>query len=258
MKPIIGIVTKPLVAAQFKGSLWDELLIKQNFADILFKHDVTSLGIIPSGITINRIDSNDITPLGEDELTKQEQKHIVDQLELCSGIILQGGLSSHRYELFIARYAIEHNIPLLGICAGFNNIALAVGVRSKYIKGLSEIHDIYDSKKCHPIKIEDTAIHLAEYKSEDWIHEVNSLHRMMILEKSIHENDRINIEATTTTYIPESGDEIKTVEAFSLKGVDFALGIKWHPELLPNDSLTEYIFSKFTEQARLFAEKHGE
>lgn len=48
-------------------------------------------------------------------------------LDICDGIILEGGLSSASYEVEAAKYAINNDIPLLGICAGFNNIIRAMG-----------------------------------------------------------------------------------------------------------------------------------
>jgi len=48
-------------------------------------------------------------------------------IDKCDGIVIQGGLSSDDYEIKAAKYAIDNDIPILGICAGFNNIIRAMG-----------------------------------------------------------------------------------------------------------------------------------
>ena len=44
-------------------------------------------------------------------LEEAEKFHKI--LNLCDGFILQGGLQTGEHEIYVAKYAIEHDIPLL-------------------------------------------------------------------------------------------------------------------------------------------------
>lgn len=242
--PIIGIVMKPILKSQFNGSIWKELFIKQDFADVLSKHSATCIGIIPHMIPIDREVSNDIDLSNECELSYIEKTHLISQMELCDGIILQGGLSSHKYEVFIANYAIKHNIPLLGICAGFNNIARAIGIDVEYDEELAKLHDIYSTKPCHEISICDNG-NLLNKVLNDKVIRVNSVHSMILNISTIKLNNRIVVEATAQNTRNENNESVVTVEAFSIKNVNFCLAIKWHPELCPDDNATKAIFNSF-------------
>lgn len=244
---IIGIVMKPFLTSQITGkSLWKDLYIKQDFSDILSIYNATSIGIIPQSILLNRENSNDIDLSKENELTYIEKNHLISQINLCNGLILQGGLSSHKYEIFIAQYAIKHNIPILGICAGFNNIARAIGIKVEYNKELAKKHNIYNTKVCHSITIQKDAKILSQNDLLDTTFFVNSIHSMILPICKIQSNNKINIEAIAKDFEIEDISET-TIEAFSVKNTKFCLAIKWHPELLPNDKITNIIFKKFVE-----------
>lgn len=229
---------KPYLLSQISGSLWEELYLKQDYANILSRYNATSIGIVPQSIKLDRKNSDDIELYKENELTVTEKNNILSQISLCDGIILQGGLSSHKYEVFIAHYAIEHNIPILGICAGFNNIARAIGTEVEYNQELAKKHDIYDSKPSHNAKICKGGI-FDNVLTENNI-KVNSIHTMTLNKSIAQQNKRILVEV-----ISEDSEFIQTVEAFSVKDTKFCLAIKWHPELLPNDKMTNLIFQQF-------------
>lgn len=250
MGTIIGIVMKPFLTSQTNNSLWKDLYVKQDFADLLSKYDATCIGIIPQGIPLDRVNSDDIDLSKEDELTDIEKNNLISQINLCDGLILQGGLSSHKYEVFIAQYAIEHNIPILGICAGFNNIARAIGIEVECDNELKDWHDIYSSERCHYIDIQDTAKILKNTELLDKRFYVNSIHSMVLSKGKAIKNEQIIIEATAYNAILWREPKT-TIEAFSVNGTKFCLAIKWHPELLPDDEVTNLIFKKFIEAAKM-------
>lgn len=252
-KPIVGIVTKPANIYQRKHDLWSELNVKQEFADILKKYNIITIGIIPQGIELDIMNCNDMKSSCEKELSTEDRIDLIQQISLCSGIILQGGLTSHKYEVFIAEYCIENDIPILGICAGFNNIARAIELDIGRNSELSKIHDIYSPNHCHKVFIGPTAKILDDISLNEF--DVNSIHQMIMYQSSINgnRNKLINIEAIST-----EGNE-DTIEAFSLKYTKFTLAIKWHPELLPNDELTDVIFRKFSKAVNIeYAEDNSD
>lgn len=249
MNPIIGVVMKPFLDRQIKERLWKELYVKQDFADILASYNAICIGIIPQGISLDRINSNDIDMSSENDLTEKQKQSLISQIKLCNGIILQGGLSSHKYEVFIAKYAIENGIPLLGICAGFNNIARAIGMEVEYDKSLSEKHDIYDAKYHHSVIIQNNAAILTLKALGKRRFPVNSIHSMTLSTSMIPSNPLINVEAISQEN-GVWGIQFATVEAFSVKQTKFCLAIKWHPELLPDDEVTNVIFESFVKACR--------
>lgn len=42
---------------------------------------------------------------------------------MCNGIVMPGGCKIYYYDKFIAKYAIENDIPVLGICLGMQILA---------------------------------------------------------------------------------------------------------------------------------------
>lgn len=249
MSIVVGIVMKPFLQSQINNSIWKDLYIKQDFADILSDYDVTSIGIIPQGIHLDRANSDDIDLSNERDLTDKEKNHLISQISLCDGLILQGGLSSHKYEVFIADYAIKNNIPILGICAGFNNIAKAIGVQVKRDERLVGKHDIYSKCHSHSILLESDASILSQEELKDNTFFVNSIHSMILFRDSVISNSNIKIEALAKNIL-YSDKEVLTVEAFSITNTKFCLAVKWHPELLPDDKLTRFIFSKFVDACK--------
>lgn len=248
---IVGIVMKPFLTSQVTGSLWKDLYVKQDFTDILSTYNITTIGIIPQGISLDRENSDDISLSKEKELTDIEKNRLISQMNLCDGLILQGGLSSHKYEVFIAQYAIEHDIPILGICAGFNNIARAVNTEVSYDEELAKNHDIYSPEHCHSIIIQNNAkvLLLKDVSNREIF--VNSIHSMTLRTSTSFINNRIVVEAIAKD--PGiCGMQNVTVEAFSVKDTRFCLAIKWHPELLPYDEITEIIFRKFVEACKMY------
>lgn len=244
-KPIIGIVTKPLTNEQCPNSLWINDYIKDEFRSIVCDLSGTPIGILPcvKDITYNTKDN-----FATDTLTDEDKANIIESIKICNGIILQGGLTSDFYEVFIADFCIKNNIPILGICTGFNNIARAVGTDVEYDGELAFKHDIYDAESHHFINIWNDGKILCKLLSEKTLF-VNSIHSMILNMSAVHLNKRIVIEAISKDSgiwgIPNV-----TVEAFSVQDTKFCLAVKWHPELLKTDSATVAIFKAFMKACK--------
>ena len=113
MKPIIGIISREYYSATNKK------------INIIY-NDIISSVIKSKGIPIG-------IPYDED---------ITKYLELCDGIILQGGDDIDKYNLKTIKILKEKNIPTLGICLGMqemfyqNNL---VDIPNHHINSLHEI-----------------------------------------------------------------------------------------------------------------------
>lgn len=175
-----------------------------------------------------KFNSNDVED--KKKLNSEEIQDLYSQIELCDGFILQGGLYSCNYEIEIAKRVIELDKPLIGICAGFNNILRALG--SDVMVDETKSHDIYDENYRHKIKIErDTKLYNLVKQEEI---DVNSIHSMIATKKLVEPYAKIS-----------SYSEDGLVESFELTNKKFVMGIKWHPELLQEEKYVTELFQYF-------------
>ena len=145
-KPIIGIIGK--VQPKYEESLWHRIDEVDEIRYLIVKHGGIAITLLPTEVTI-KFNDNDIRD--NKILTKEEKEDLYKQLELCDGFILQGGLYSCNYEIEMAKKIIEMDKPLIGICAGFNNILRALG--SDVILDETKNHDIYDENYRHKVPV---------------------------------------------------------------------------------------------------------
>ena len=123
-KPIIGIVGK--VEPPIDLDLWNRITLADEFRYLVVKHGAIAMMLLPTEATME-FNQDDIKD--NKELTEEEKQDLYTQMEFCDGYILQGGLCSCNYEIEIAKKAIELDKPVIGICAGFNNILRALGTK---------------------------------------------------------------------------------------------------------------------------------
>ena len=230
MKPIIGIVAKP--GYDNPMDIWKRMDIVDELRFLIVQNGGIAITILP---TENTMKFNDNDTNEDKNLTKGEIKDLYQIIDKCDGIILQGGLVSCKYEIEVAKRALELDIPLIGICAGFNNILRAIGSDVEYDE--SQKHNHYDIDYRHEVKIcKDTLLY--ELVNKENI-EVNSIHSMIAKRESVEPFAKISA-------VSKDG----LVECFELPLKSFVMGIKWHPELMINDKSTKAIFSKFVEECK--------
>lgn len=123
-KPIIGIVAK-----HYKEGHPKDTVIHESIKRAVFAAGGIGIGIVPP--CTGKVRSVDMVP--EERMTKAEQEDLIAQLELCDGVVLQGGGFNDAYEVFAAQYCLEHRIPTLGICAGYFSMIRAAGGKTKLL-----------------------------------------------------------------------------------------------------------------------------
>ena len=186
------------------------------------------MGILPQTLrtSFNKEDEHE-----DYKLTDEEIKDMLIFINKCDGIILQGGISSHNYEEFIAKYCYEKNIPLLGICAGQNNIIRALGGQTKKVKNL-DVHDRPDLMYAHECIITD--------KNSKFFSIVN---KEKFSVNSIHSYQADIVPECLSVVTISNDNQIEVVEA---KNKKFYIGIKYHPGLLVDDEkIQNNIFKTF-------------
>ena len=146
-KPIIGIIGK--VRPNYNDDLWKRNTIVDEFRYYIIKNGGLAISLLP---TENSMEFNDNDIIDNKKLSREEIEDLYKQIDLCDGFILQGGLISCNYEIEMAKRIIELDKPLIGICAGFNNILRALG--TGVLEDKTKSHDYYDKTYRHNIKIE--------------------------------------------------------------------------------------------------------
>ena len=229
-RPIIGIIGK--VQPQYGEDIWHRIDEADEIRYLIVKHGGTAIMLLPTEETL-KFNDNDIKD--DTILTEEEKSELYRQVDLCDGFILQGGLYSANYEIEFAKRIIELDKPLIGICAGFNNILRAIG--TDVIEDKTKKHDIYDKTYRHKISvIKDTKLYDLINKTEYF---VNSIHSMIAPKENVKGYAKIS---------SISNDGL--VESFELDNKKFVIGIKWHPELMLEEEFTNKLFKKFIEKCK--------
>lgn len=224
-KPIIGIIGK--VQPKYNEDLWHRIDEVDEIRYLIVKNGGVAITLLPTSKTL-KFNDNDIKD--DTIISEEEKKDLYRQIDLCDGFVLQGGEYSCNYEIEIAKRIIEWDKPLIGICAGFNNILRAIG--TDVVKDESKKHNHYDINYRHNIEvIENTKMYEIVQKKKI---RVNSIHEMIAPKENVE-------QYATISSLSEDG----LVESFELKNKKFILGIKWHPELLLDEEYVERLFKNF-------------
>lgn len=228
-KPIIGIVNKPV--EKHEMDFWNRMDICDEFRYLVLQNGGLPISLLSPEITF-KFNDNDISD--PKELTAEELNAIDTMVKLCDGVILQGGLTSSNYEIEIAKKCIEYDIPVIGICAGFNNILRALG--TDVIEDKTNSHNFYQMNYRHKITIEKKSM-LYKFIGKEEL-SVNSIHSM------IAPVENVKGFAKITSY-----SEDGLVESFEVENKKFVVGVKWHPELMLDEDTTN-IFKNFIEACK--------
>lgn len=228
-KPIIGIVNKPV--EKHEMDFWNRMDICDEFRYLVLQNDGLPISLLSPEITF-KFNDNDISD--PKVLSAEELNDIDTMVKLCDGVILQGGLASCNYEIEIAKKCIEYDIPIIGICAGFNNILRALG--TDVIEDKTNSHNFYKMDYRHKITIKKNTMLYNFIGKEELA--VNSIHSMIAPAENVKDFAKI------TSYSKDG-----LVESFEVENKKFIMGVKWHPELMLDQDATN-IFKNFVEACK--------
>lgn len=231
-KPIIGLVSKHKDISKKRTLTY----VCDEMKDAVFYNGGIAIGIIPSmkNITIVNQDNEAEIYKNLDKLFSLEEKeNLISQINMCDGIILSGGTESDAYEMFVAKYCYDNDIPIIGICAGHNNIVRGIGGRTKPV----------DNVELHHSK-EDYVHYVNVNKDSEFYSYVNN-DKFMV--NSRHKNTIADLGCLTAVGFDEQGN----VEVTEDKNKKCYLGIRFHPEsLYLIDETHNNIFKRFIEVCR--------
>lgn len=148
-------------------------------------------------------------------------------LDICDGIIFQGGTDIYPYHYQILDYAIKKHIPVLGICMGHQIIGLYSTAKNE--EDLIKVNNHNDNY--HPITINKDSI-LYKILNTDTF-PVNSRHNFVLKEV----NSPFKVSALSKE------NYIEAIEY--IDDDNFILGLQFHPEDMDN---TENIYNYFIKE----------
>lgn len=233
-KPVVGIVAKPV--GMPREHLWHRLTLVDDLRLMVVENGGVAIGILPSEVTMEFHQEDDLV---YKTLSYEEIQDLDQELRLCQGLILQGGLASNYYEVVLAKLALARDMPVLGICAGFNNLLRAMGGDVRYDK--TESHNIEDKDYRHRVLIRE-GTRMAKIMGTKEIL-TNSIHTMIATEEMVVPYARVNM-------VSEDG----LVEGIEIPGKKFAMGVKWHPEIMREDEMARRLFVEFMRAVREYAQ----
>ena len=233
MKPLIGIVEWPYQDKD--GDVIYEIL--QPIIEWVVRSGGVPIGLFPTQIE-NYIEKRlrDIKKMNDIEL-----RELRENISLCDAIIKPGALKVYDHEREIYKYALQKDIPYLGICAGMQIMASNNCPNLKTVKndGFIEHH----SKNVYQHKVmicKNTKLYSILNKD---IIEVNSRHNYHIPDTNL------DVSAVSEDGIIEAIENPKSL---------FNMGFQLHPELLQKeDENSQLIFGEFIEAAKVYKKRKG-
>lgn len=181
---------------------YDEFLkVDKDIINYLKPYDVSYIGIVSDSLIYTK-----------------------DIIDLCDGVIFQGGNIVGKYDIEILKYLRKIDKPTLGICLGMQEIAMMSGT----IK-----------------KIENNK----HNSNMDYVHEVklldNTKLKLILKKDSILVNSRHNYKVNNTTLNISSYSSDNIIESIEDTSKLFFIGVQWHPEDLKNDINSKLLIEAF-------------
>ncbi len=225
MKPIIGIVG----IDEVKNDK-NIICIFENYRKAIIKYGGTPILILPPKL----IDYHDFKPKDTGKLTKDDKEIIINQLNLCNGIIIPGGSRRFEHHNFICDYCNKKRIPILGICMGMQTMCNYDNNNQNV-----NINNIFHNSKKnykHLVTIEKNSKLFDILKEEKIL--VNSFH-----DYKVENSGSYKVAATCNDVI----------EAVEKKEDPFNIGVQWHPEKnYDKDLNSNKIFTEFIRCAKSY------
>lgn len=226
-KVIIGIVAKH--REEDSTLVRQDSRIRDEVKQAIFDHGAIAIGILSP--------NREVQMAGDHWFDKElfiEKEKIIHQIQLCDGILLQGGNTNEALDPFIAKYCYENDIPCLGICAGQNSMARALGGTIAKVKNPEKHNCFYDSY-VHPLFIQKDSKFYEMIKKETIM--VNSRHQRFV--QTCPKLDQVGFCDDGYPDVIES------------KKKKFYIGVRFHPEsLYRDDENMDCIFQEFINSCR--------
>lgn len=209
-KPIIGIIAR----VENPGNT-GKLVVEEKYREMIINHGGNPFAVLPS----QPIDYTCTKGSEQPELTDEEKNMIISQIKIADGLLLPGGIKINKFDRFIVEYAIENNIPILGICLGMQTIA-------NYKKDLV----LEENNTFINHNVEDGLAHSVTLDKNSKLYNIIGIERFDVVSKHsrhVQPNPLLDVVAV-------SDDNI--IEAVEMKDKTFCIGVQWHPDSMDDET----------------------
>jgi len=193
---------------------------------------------------------------GDAVLLPPESADITTLLGRLDGLVLSGGgdISSDLYgelphptlygvdinrdksEISAVKYAMAHNLPLLGICRGIQIMNIALGGTL-----IAHIPDVVGEAVAHRLPNDEKSIHSVKLLPHSLTARIFG---QLTMDVASFHHQAIRRTAPSLRETAHSHDGI--IEAVEMPKHPFFIGVQWHPEL-SEDPLQQKLFDAFIE-----------
>lgn len=233
MKPMIGVIGRPDMASDDDKviCIWEGT-----------RRAIVKKGGIPFLILPTQdVEYESLRPKDTPKLTEEEKNELKRLVDMCDGLLLPGGYKWYEFDEFIYNYALEKNMPILGICAGMQMMCRIDQNKNNVCKDTTVRND--------------TAIDHHQ-RDKEYVHNVSIIDHTILSkiigEKEIKVNSKHNYHVSSTANLKVSAySEDGLIEAVEYDDKDFVIGVQWHPEtMLDYDENANKIFDEFINKCR--------
>jgi len=153
------------------------------------------------------------------------------------------------YDVKLVRACLAKNIPLFGICAGFQTMVVATGGRLHW-----RVKDVLKTQVPH------RSVAAEKYAHSVHVAAGSALEKMvgaLAFEVNSHHNEGVAALGENMRAVATAPDGL--VEAVEVVNQPFALGVQWHPEFFTEETTADgKIWRAFVAAAAAYAAKKGE
>lgn len=142
------------------------------------------------------------------------------------------------FEMALVQAAKERGLPILGICRGCQVINVALGGTVRNLRKEKELNGSHLLLRGHPVQLEPNSV-LKESLGIAQLEKVVSLHGQVVGEPGAG----VRIAATGPR------DVIEAIEADTVKGKGWIVGIQWHPEMMFGSPVQHKVFQMLADRA---------
>lgn len=233
MKPMIGVIGRPDMASDDDKviCIWEGT-----------RRAIVKKGGIPFLILPTQdVEYESLRPKDTPKLTEEEKNELKRLVDMCDGLLLPGGYKWYEFDEFIYNYALEKNMPILGICAGMQMMCRIDQNKNNVCKDTTVRND--------------TAIDHHQ-RDKEYVHNVSIIDHTILSkiigEKEIKVNSKHNYHVSSTANLKVSAySEDGLIEAVEYDDKDFVIGVQWHPEtMLDYDENANKILDEFINKCR--------
>lgn len=164
----------------------------------------------------------------EQALEENEIQILKEQVDLCEGLLLQGGEDFYPYDQWVITYGREKQIPILGVCLGMQTMSFGHIGRMEDQK--AELHHGHKEEK---------------YVHDIWVQPGTKLFEILN-QLQLPVNSRHHDHVLDTDYLVSAYSKDGVIEAIEDPTYPFYIGVQWHPEsMVAYDKVSRLLFDAF-------------